>query len=89
MGLACCVTDRADVRCGCGMLVGGGTVPMTARRGCDLAGAGRRAGLCVGPVPVPGGQAVRVARAAIRCQAATPVTPPRTRRQAGPWRDER
>ncbi len=39
-----CVTDRADVRCGCGMLVGGGTVPMTARRGCDLGAAGRCAG---------------------------------------------
>ena len=75
MGLACCVTDRADVRCGCGVLVGGGTVPMTARRGCDLAGAWPACWTCVGPVPVPGGQAVRVALAAIRCQAATPVTP--------------
>jgi hypothetical protein len=33
MGLAFCVTDRADVGCGCGMLVGGGTVPMTGRPG--------------------------------------------------------
>jgi hypothetical protein len=68
-----CVTGRADVRCGGGMLVGGGTVPMAA----GAVTWGRRAvcWICVGPVPVPGGQAVRVARTAIRCQAATPVTP--------------
>ena len=39
-----CGTDRTDVRCGGGMLVGGGTAPMTARRGCDLGAAGRWAG---------------------------------------------
>lgn len=89
MGLACCVTDRADVRCGCGMLVGGGTVPMTARRGCDLAAAGRRAGLasarCRYRAVRPSG--LHWPPSGARLQHQLPL--PRTRRQAGPWRDER
>jgi transposase InsO family protein len=41
----------------------------------DLRPGGPAGGLRVGPVPVPGGQAARVARAAVWCQAAAPAAP--------------
>jgi hypothetical protein len=84
-----CVTDRADVRCGCGMLVGGGTAPMTARRSCDLGAAGRCAGSASArcryrAVRPPG---LRGPLSGARLQHQLPPTP--GRRQAGPWRDGR
>ena len=89
MGLACCVTDHADGDAGCGMLVGGGTVPMSDP-GAVTCGGARAAGPGVGQVPVPGERAVPGCadrRRVARCNTSCPLV--RTRRPGRSWRDGR
>ena len=75
MAGGCSGTGDADGEHQRGVLIGGGTVPMSEPDVGDLPVGARAAGPGVGEVPVPGGWVVPVARAAAGWQGATPAAP--------------